>query len=165
LGITRQFVLSPSKLQVWLAGVWQRTGCSRSHSTERDALKINPYDVSLGRVLIFEFRSFYQRMKFARERLAAPRRIELALLCQSCAVLGDRCCYRNIGLCTHHMQELRSVYPWIGWAEMALLVETWRLALDTACCNQGSARTLREDYHRSLDVNRADATTTEQAKS
>src|SRR3989442_9547588 len=108
----------------------------------------HPQSVSLARLFLLELRSFYQRMRSARERLGQPRQIEFDVLCQSCAEAGYRCCHRNAGRCILHIQELRLLYPWIGWPEMALLAQTWKAALDTACCNLDSAKTLQEN-HRS----------------
>lgn len=94
------------------------------------------------RVFLWEMRSFVQRIRFARERFAAPKRVPLDFLCQSCGAGGDRYCYTNVSRYTLHIEELRSVCPWIGWADMHLLARTWSVALDKACCNLDNARTL-----------------------
>ena len=131
---------------------WGVTASARNPGPE--AL-LGPSAPSVVQVFLWEIRSLVQRMRFARERLSAPRQIDLDLLCQQCAVSGDRYCYENVSRCSVHIEKLRSACPWIGWADMALLVQTWSAALDRACCKLDSAKTLLSG-HRAL---RADAIT------
>lgn len=142
---------------------WKRTERSGVRATPGNSafgVPLDPNEWSWLRVSLWEIRSFYQRMRFARERHSAPRHIDLDLLCQTCAAAGDRYCYENVSRCMLHIEKLRSAYPWIGWADMALFVQTWSEALDTACCNLDSAKTLRK-YRESLASTGANAITEE----
>lgn len=95
------------------------------------------------RILLWETRSFVQRMRFARERLSVPKQTPLPFLCQTCSEAGCRFCYNNVGRYMLHIEELQKLCPWLGWVDKILLAETWAEALDKACCSLGSAKTLR----------------------
>lgn len=126
----------------------------------RSGLFATPYQLDIGslaapnamvwvRILLWEVRSFVQRIRFARERLSAPRYIAMDFVCQSCGAEGFRICYTNVERYMRHIEELRSICPWLGWADFYLLAETWSTALDKACCTTDNARTLLESYYSS----------------
>lgn len=95
------------------------------------------------RVLVWETRSLFWRIRFARKRASSPKQTVLPFLCQSCAAMGVHFCDRNVGNYTLHIEDLQELCPWIGWTDMLVIADTWGAALDRACCNLGSARTLR----------------------
>jgi hypothetical protein len=142
---------------------WERVRGVLPGKSHSDAVAIDsrfeappdPTAVPWGRVLLLETRSFCQRIRFARERLAQREHNGLDLVCQTCAAGGSLWCYENVARCMQYMQALRRTCPWVGWAEMALIAETWRRALDTACCSLDSARTLREAHHGPLALSQA----------
>ena len=94
--------------------------------------------LSLVRALGYEICSAIRRMKYLPQIASWPRCIEVALLCPSCRESGDRFCYTRIADCTRQIEELRKQNPWMTWADMALIVETWKRATDTVCCSHGS---------------------------
>jgi|SRR5882672_1711957 len=134
-----------SKFRAWLAGVWQRTRRLSVFSNPEDLSAeqlLNPNGWFWARVILWEMRSFLQRIRFARERFSAPRHALLDFLCQTCGAGGDRYCYTNVSRYMLHIAKLRSACPWIGWADMLLFDQTWSVALDEACCSLDNARTL-----------------------
>ena len=122
--VAKKSVSGPSKLWVWLDGAWQSIGRLGVFSNTEDS---SPEHLTSSnayfwvRVFLWETRSFVQRIRFARERAYAPKRILLDFLCQSCAAGGDRYCYTNVSRYMLHIEELRSTYPWLGWADYLVL--------------------------------------------
>ena len=80
-----------TKLRAWLAGVWQRTRRLSVFSNPGDLSPeqlLNPNGWFWARVILWEMRSFFQRIRFARERFSAPRCGVMDFLCQSCGAGG-----------------------------------------------------------------------------
>jgi hypothetical protein len=96
---------------------------------------------SLVSELLSEIRRWHQRNAYERRTFAPPARISLAVNCPSCKAQGERFCYTSVSNCTRHIEDLQRRYPWIGWAEISLIVETWRAANDMPSCSCDSAKT------------------------
>jgi hypothetical protein len=158
----RRLSSSLSMLRVWLASVQQSIGhwgvFSNPECLTPEQL-VNPNGWFWARVFLWEARSFVQLIRFARKRVSAPRHTVLPFLCQTCAAAGNRFCYSNVGRYMLHIEELESLCPWIGWADRALLADTWAVALDKACCTLGSAKTLRHADCAPLDSTAQNALT------
>jgi len=94
------------------------------------------------RLFVSEIRTTCQRIQFRYKILGRFPRICLDVACPPCRVEEYRSCSAQLLACTGYIEHLQAKYPWVGWEDIYLVVETWKVAIGIPYCTAGKSDSL-----------------------